>query len=204
MSPYKLGLTGSIGMGKSTTAKMFAEAGIPVFDSDAVVHALYAAGGDAVAPVEAAFPGVVTRTGISREKLSEALARDPSGFDRLNAIVHPLVAARRADFLEAAAKSGQDLVIFDIPLLFETGGEAWVDGVLVVTAPADIQAARVLERPGMTREKFAQILSRQMPDEEKRNRADFIIDTSKGFDFARKAVDELIAKLSHQSNHGTH
>lgn len=196
MRLYKLGLTGSIGMGKSTTAKMFAEAGIPVFDSDAVVHALYAPGGEAVGPVGQAFPGVVTDDGVSREKLSAALAEDPSGFDRLNAIVHPLVAARRADFLETASRSGHRLVVFDIPLLFETGGDTSVDGILVVTAPASVQADRVLERPGMTRQKYLQILSRQLPDEEKRQRADFIIDTSRGMDAARKAVDELIARLS--------
>lgn len=202
MSVYRLGLTGSIGMGKSTTARMFAESGIPVFDSDAIVHELYAPGGEAVEPVGKAFPGVVDDSGISREKLSAALAGDPSGFDRLNAIVHPLVAARRARFLEEAESGGKTLVVFDIPLLYETGGEAAVDGILVVTAPADVQAARVLQRPGMTRRKFDQILSRQLPDAEKRARADFTIDTSQGLEAARKDVEELIAKLSRPANQG--
>lgn len=200
MAIYKLGLTGSIGMGKSTTADMFADAGIPVFDSDAVVHRLYAPGGAAVGPVEAAFPGVTEQQGVSRAKLSEALARDPQGFDRLNAIVHPLVAREREVFLSRAQSDGHALVVFDIPLLFETGGEAHVDGVLVVTAPADVQRSRVLSRPGMTEDKLEQILARQTPDAEKRQRADFLIDTSKGMDAARKAVDSLIAELSAASN----
>lgn len=200
MGLYKLGLTGSIGMGKSTTARMFADAGVPVFDSDAVVHRLYAPGGAAVDVVEAAFPGVVEDGAISRDKLSAALARNASGFDRLNAIVHPLVAAEREGFLADAVAAGHELVVFDIPLLFETGGDALVDGILVVTAPADVQRARVLARPGMTEEKFTQILNRQTPDAEKRQRADFIIDTSHGLEAAQKAVDSVIAELSARSN----
>jgi dephospho-CoA kinase len=197
---YKLGLTGSIGMGKSTTARMFARAGVPVFDSDAVVHRLYTQGGAAVAPVEAAFPGVTEAGAISRQKLSAALSRDPSGFDRLNRIVHPLVAEERARFLAQAKAGRHELVVFDIPLLFETGSEAFVDGVLVVTAPADVQRERVLSRSGMTEEKFAKILARQTPDAEKRARADFLIDTSEGLEAAQKAVESLIAELSARSN----
>jgi dephospho-CoA kinase len=200
MTICRLGLTGSIGMGKSTTARMFAEAGVPVFDSDAVVHRLYAAGGAAVAPVAAAFPGVVEDGAISRPKLSAALAGDSGGFDRLNAIVHPLVAREREHFLAEAEADGHRLVVFDIPLLFETGGDALVDGVLVVTAPESVQRQRVLARPGMTDAKLDQILSRQTPDAEKRERADFIIDTSEGLDAARKAVDSLIVELSERSN----
>jgi len=200
MSVFKLGLTGSIGMGKSTTANMFREAGIPVFDSDAVVHELYAKGGEAVPYIAAAFPNSVENGEVSRASLSKALQADPSGFDRLNAIVHPLVSDRRQAFLENARKRGATIVVFDIPLLFETGGETSVDGVLAVTAPADVQRARVLARGGMTQEKFKQILTRQTPDAEKRKRADFLIDTSLGLEAARKSVEELIAKLKNNAN----
>lgn len=200
MSIYKLGLTGSIGMGKSTTASMFREAGIPVFDSDAVVHQLYGPGGKAVPLIATAFPGSVENGIVSRTKLSEMLASDSTGFDRLNSIVHPLVAECRHEFLKHAKREGEELVVFDIPLLFETGGEASVDGVLVVTAPADIQRDRVLARKGMTMARFEQILSRQTPDSEKRERADFVIDTSGGMSEARKAVDALIFKLKADPN----
>lgn len=200
MSIYKLGLTGSIGMGKSTTAKMFRDAGIPVFDSDAVVHSLYARGGKAVPIIEAAFPGSVIGGEVSRARLSDALAANPSGFDRLNAIVHPLVAAKRQAFLEEARLAGASLVVFDIPLLFETGAETGVDGILVVTAPEAVQRERVLGREGMTEAKFKQILSRQVPDAEKRKRADFLIDTSLGLDVARNSVEELISGLKAGSN----
>ena len=204
MSIYKLGLTGSIGMGKSTTAAMFRDAGIPVFDSDAVVHQLYGPGGKAVPLIKAAFPGCVENDAVSRTKLSEALASDPTGFDRLNAIVHPLVAEARHEFVRQAAIKCEPLVVFDIPLLFETGGETGVDGVLVVSAPAEVQRDRVLAREGMTLAKFNQILSRQTPDSEKRARADFIIDTSEGIGAARKAVDELISKLKRRPNQASH
>lgn len=200
MSVYKLGITGSIGMGKSTTAKMFREAGIPVFDSDAVVHELYARGGKAVPLIEAAFPGVIDNGEVCREKLSSALAADPTGFDRLNALVHPLVLETRQAFLEDTRKNGAPLVVFDIPLLFETGAEASVDGILVVTAPEEVQRERVMGRAGMTEAKFKQILSRQIPDAEKRKRADFLIDTSLGYEAARKSVEELIAELKAGSN----
>ncbi len=200
MSIYKLGLTGSIGMGKSTTANMFRDAGIPVFDSDAAVHALYARGGEAVPLIRAAFPGSVENGEVSRAKLSESLARSPTGFDRLNAIVHPLVNARKQAFLDEARKNGASLVVLDIPLLFETGAEKSVDGILVVTAPEDVQRGRVLEREGMTAAKFRQILSRQLPDAEKRKRADYLIDTSLGLEAARKSVQALIAELKSGAN----
>jgi len=190
-------------MGKSTTASMFAAAGIPVFDSDAIVHDLYAKGGAAVKPVSEAFPEILDNGSISRSSLSRSLTDNPAGFEKLNRIVHPLVAEERSRFLDAAHADGAELVVFDIPLLFETGGHDLVDGVLVVTAPAAIQRERVLGRTGMTEEKFASILARQVPDAEKRARADFIIDTSEGLESARKAVDDLILHLKAQTNHDT-
>lgn len=187
-----LGLTGSIGMGKSTTAGLFAEAGCPVWDADAAVHRLYGPGGAAVAPVAAAFPGVEVEGAIDRTRLAAALAADPDGFTRLERIVHPLVAADRAAALAAAAAMGATVAVADIPLLFETGAEGQVDAVVVVTAPAEVQAARVLARPGMTPERFAALLARQTPDAEKRRRADFVIDTSQGLDAARAAVADIL------------
>lgn len=190
-----LGLTGSIGMGKSATAKLFAEAGVPVFDSDACVHELYAEGGAAVEPVGEAFPGVVIDGAINRERLSAQLRADPSGFERLEAIVHPLVSVARETFLSGAAEKGADLVLFDIPLLFETGGDAHVDAIIVVSAPDDVRRARVLERPGMTEEKLDAIIARQMPDAEKRARADHVIETSGGIEDARQQVTDLLNQL---------
>ncbi|RZJ93851.1 MAG: dephospho-CoA kinase, partial [Brevundimonas sp.] len=177
-----LGLTGSIGMGKSTTADMFAEAGAVVWNADEAVHRLYAPGGAAVGPVGEAFPGVVVDGAVDRARLAEALGRDDRAFKRLEAIVHPLVAAGRLNDLAAAKAQGVRLVVLDIPLLYETGGEALVDAVVVVTAPAEVQRARVLARPGMTAERFEAILARQVPDAEKRRRADFIVDTGGGLD----------------------
>lgn len=188
-----IGLTGSIGMGKSTTAAMFLDEGIPVNDSDAVVHDLYRS--EAVAPVGAAFPGTVIDGAIDRAELGRQLSRQPDGFRRLEAIVHPLVRQREARFLEKQKTSGTDLVLLDIPLLFETGGENRVDTVVVVTCDPQIQRQRVLARPGMTEEKFRLILDRQMPDAEKRDRADFIIDTGSGIDTARARVRQIIALL---------
>jgi len=199
MSVYKLGLTGSIGMGKSTTVDMFREAGVPVFDSDAVVHALYGPGGDALPAMTQAFPDCIEDGVVSRTRLSAHLAENPADFDRLNAIVHPLVAEKRAEFLRQAEADNAPLVVFDIPLLFETGSDRMVDGILVVTAPENVQRERVLSRPGMTPSRLDQILARQTPDDEKRRRADFIIDTSKGMASARKSVEELIAKLKPDS-----
>ena len=191
-----LGLTGSIGMGKSTTANLFAERGAAVWNADAAVHALYAPGGEAVAPVEAAFPGVTTTDrGVDREKLSKALAADPAGFARLEAIVHPLGAAGRAADLARAEAEGVALAVLDIPLLFETGGDAMVDAVVVVTAPEAVQRERVLARPGMTAEKLDAILARQTPDAEKRRRADFIVDTGRGLDVARTQVRSIIDRV---------
>ncbi|PZR32075.1 dephospho-CoA kinase [Caulobacter segnis] len=190
-----LGLTGSIGMGKSTTAAMFEAEGVPVYDSDAAVHALYAVGGAAVAPVEAAFPGVVTNGAIDRAKLSAKVVGDPEALAKLEAIVHPLVGAHRIGFFEKAQAEGRDIVVLDVPLLFETGGQKSVDKVVVVSAPADVQRARVLARPEMTPEKFEAILARQLPDAEKRARADFVIDTGQGLEHARAQVRDLLTLL---------
>lgn len=191
-----IGLTGSIGMGKSATAGMFAEEGIPVSESDAVVHRLYAKGGAAVVPVARAFPDVVSDGGIDRQKLVRHLSHKPEDFARLEAIVHPLVRAEQEKFLDDARRSKVPLAVLDIPLLFETGRDRDVDRIVVVSAPADIQRARVLARPGMTEEKFAGILARQLPDAEKRARADFIVDSARGFDHARTEVRRIIAELS--------
>lgn len=188
-----IGLTGSIGMGKSTTAGFFADEGVPVTSADAIVHALYRE--EAVAPVQAAFPGTVSAGVVDRERLSAALMNDPGGFARLEAIVHPLVRARETAFVEQARAAGNAFCLLDIPLLFETGGEARVDKVVVVTCDPEIQRARVLARPGMTEEKFASILARQMPDAEKRARADYIVDTGAGLDAARQSVRDILAEL---------
>ena len=187
-----LGLTGSIGMGKSTTSRMFADAGAMVWDADAAVHRLYAPGGAAVAPLGEAFPGVVVDGMVDRTLLAEALGQDESAFKRLEAIVHPLVAQSRSDDLARAREEGMRLAVLDIPLLFETGGDQWVDGVVVVTADARTQRQRVLERPGMTEERFEAILNRQMPDAEKRARADFIVDTGHGLEAAQAAVTHIV------------
>ena len=197
-----IGLTGSIGMGKSTTANMFAEEGVPVFDADAAVHALYAPGGDAVAEIEAAFPGTTGSQGVDRTRLSEALARDPAGFEKLEAIVHPLVAAARESFIEEARAAGCWAVLLDIPLLFESGREDAFDVLVVVSAPEDVQRQRVRARPGMTVEKFEAIKARQTPDHEKRTRADFVVDSSKGLADAREQVKRIIAVLRPAANDG--
>ncbi|MFB2567175.1 dephospho-CoA kinase [Rhizobium sp. IMFF44] len=189
----KIGLTGSIGMGKSTSAKLFAEAGIPVNDSDAVVHDLYS--GEAVPLVEAAFPGTTSSGKVDRQELSRKLAGDPSGFKRLETIVHPLVRERERQFLERQRKAGADMVMLDIPLLFETGADKRVDKIVVVSCDPQIQRERVLARPGMTEEKFNMILSRQTPDVEKRARADYVIDTGGSIEAAGEQVREIIADL---------
>ena len=190
-----LGLTGSIGMGKSTTSAMFEDQGAVVWNADAAVHRLYASGGAAVAPIAEAFPGVVVADAVDRTRLAEVLGRDDMAFKRLEAIVHPLVARGRADDLAAAQARGVKLAVLDIPLLFETGGETAVDAVVVVTADAEVQRQRVLARPGMTEERFAAILERQTPDAEKRRRADFIVDTGHGLDAARATVGEIVATV---------
>ncbi|MER9053344.1 dephospho-CoA kinase [Mesorhizobium sp. M0910] len=188
-----LGLTGSIGMGKSTTAKMFAEAGVPVHDSDEAVHRLYA--GKAAPLVEAAFPGTTRSGAVDRAALAERVLGDAPALQRLEAIIHPLVRADADAFLAENRAAGAPLAVLDIPLLFETGGGNRVDKVVVVTAPPEVQRARVLARPGMNEEKLASILARQVPDAEKRRRADFVIDTGQGFDAARAAVKAIIAEL---------
>lgn len=190
-----LGLTGSIGMGKSTTATLFEAEGVPVYDSDAAVHALYASGGAAVAPVEAAFPGVVVNGAIDRAKLSAQVVGNSEALAKLEAIVHPLVGAHRIGFFEKAQAEGHEIVVLDIPLLFETGGEKKVDKVVVVSAPSDLQRARVLARPEMTPAKFEAILARQTPDAEKRARADFVIDTGQGIEHAHRQVRDLLTLL---------
>lgn len=190
-----VGLTGSIGMGKSATAAMFAEEGCPVYDADAEVHRLYAPGGAAVGPVGEAFPGVVENGAVNRAKLSDRVVGDPAALDRLNKIVWPLMGANRRAFFEKAEADGVDIVVLDIPLLLETGGERNMDAVVVVSAPADIQRERVLAREGMSEAKLDGILARQMVDEEKRAKAHFVVDTSRGFEPARAQVRDIIAKL---------
>lgn len=190
-----LGLTGSIGMGKSTTAAMFQDAGVPVYDADAAVHALYAAGGAAGPLLEAAFPGVTRDGAVDRAALGARVLGDADALRRLEAIVHPLVGHSRAGFFEAATAAGADVMVLDIPLLFETGGERNVDAVVVVSAPAEVQRERVLARPGMTEEKLAAILARQLPDGEKRARADYVIDTGQGLEAARARVTEVLTAV---------
>ncbi|MBS0333514.1 MAG: dephospho-CoA kinase [Proteobacteria bacterium] len=190
-----VGLTGSIGMGKSTTAAMFRDAGVPVYDADAAVHALYDVGGAAVGPVGEAFPGVVKNGCVDREALRQAVLGQPEALKRLNAIVHPLVGRDRIGFFQRAEADKADLVVLDIPLLFETGGHANVDAVVVVSAPAEVQRERVLARPGMTPERLDAILAQQLADAEKRARAHFVVDTSRGLEPAREQVAEIIAAL---------
>ncbi|CDX27638.1 Dephospho-CoA kinase [Mesorhizobium plurifarium] len=189
-----LGLTGSIGMGKSATAKMFAEAGVPVHDSDETVHRLYS--GKAAPLVEAAFPGTTEAGVVDRVKLAGQVLADPAALKKLEAIIHPLVRADADAFLEKHRAAGAPLAVLDIPLLFETGGRNRVDKVVVVTASPEIQRERVLARPGMSEEKFLSILAKQVPDAEKRRQADFIIDTGNGFEAARKAVGAVIGELT--------
>lgn len=189
-----LGLTGSIGMGKSTTAKMFADAGVPVHDSDAVVHQLYAS--RAAPLIEQTFPGTVCNGIVDRDRLSKAVLDNPEALRRLETIVHPLVSEERERFLRKQQAAGKNLVLLDIPLLFEVGAEKLVDKIVVVTADAEIQRARVLDRPGMSEDKFRSILARQVPDAEKRAKADFLIDTGKGMDAARGDVRRIITELS--------
>ncbi len=190
-----LGLTGSIGMGKSATASLFRDAGIPVYDADAAVHALYAEGGAAVAPIEDVFPGVTEKGAIDRQKLRARVLDDPDAMKRLEAIVHPLAGEAQLDFRHRAKEEGAPFAVLDIPLLFETGGNKHCTYTLVVSAPADIQRARVLARPGMTAEAFEAILARQIPDADKRAKADFILSTAHGFDFARDHVRAIIALM---------
>ena len=187
---FVLGLTGSLGMGKSTTARFFAEEGVPVHDADAVVHCLY--DGEAAAAIEAAFPGTTTAGKVDREKLAARVLGDSGALKRLEAIVHPLVQEAERRLLAEAEARGEKVAVLDIPLLFETGGEERVDAVVVVSAPAGVQRSRALERPGMTADKLDAILAKQMPDDEKRRRADFVVDTSRGFEAARAEVRAIL------------
>jgi dephospho-CoA kinase len=191
---FVLGLTGSIGMGKSTTAAMFRAAGVKVHDSDAAVHALYR--GPAVPLVEAAFPGTVQNDSVDREELARRVIGDPAAMALLEAIVHPLVKAERVAFLAEARAADERLVVVDIPLLFETGAQRDVDAVLLVTASEAVQKARIAARPGMTDAKLAAIMTRQMPDSDKRKLADFIIDTSAGMKDTQRQVDDLLARIA--------
>jgi dephospho-CoA kinase len=191
---FVLGLTGSVAMGKSTTARFFAEEGVPVHDADSVVHRLYE--GDAVPLIEAAFPGTTANGKVDRVKLGSRVMGDLAALRQLEAIVHPLVQDAEAHFLAEAEAKGAPVVLLDIPLLFETGGNQRVDAVVVATAPPEVQRARVLERPGMTPQRLEAMLARQMPDSEKRLRADFIVDTSRGFDDARAQVREILTKVA--------
>ena len=191
-----IGLTGSIGMGKSTTAAMFREAGIPVYDADAEVHKAYDVGGAAVEPVGAAFPGVVREGRIDREELRKRVLGNPEALKVLNGIVHPIVGRARAAVFEAAQAQGADMVILDVPLIFETGGEKNMHKVIVVSAPPEMQRARVLAREGMTPERLDAILAQQVPDAEKRARADFIVDSGQGFEAAREQVREILRRVA--------
>ena len=188
-----LGLTGSIGMGKSTAGNMFADRGIPVISADEIVHDLYSGRGAPL--IEAAFPGTVIDGTVDREKLSAAVVGNETAFKRLEAIVHPLVEEERQLFVERQWKAGKPLVVLDIPLLYEGGGERHVDRVLVVSCSADLQRERVLKRPGMTEEKFQAILARQVPDAEKRARADYVVDTSGTFEETRAQVDAIVDRI---------
>lgn len=188
-----IGLTGSIGMGKTTTARLFAQEGVPVLDSDEVVHALYRA--EAVPLIETAFPGTTVSGTVDRQKLGDILRQNPANFTKLEEIVHPLVRKKQEAFLAQAANDDRPFALLDIPLLFETGAERRVDKVVVVSCAPDIQRERVLSRPGMTEEKFAMILARQLPDAEKRRRADFVVDSGNGVEAARDQVKEILQTL---------
>ena len=185
-----LGLTGSIGMGKSTTAKLFAEAGVPVYDADATVHKIYE--GEAVPAIEAAFPGTTADGKVDRAKLAAKVVHDPAAMKQLEAIVHPMLRAYHQKFLDDAEKSGATVAVVDVPLLFETGGDKRVDAVVVVTTSSENQRERILARGTMTSEALDSILARQMPDEEKRGRADFIVDTSHGLDPVRERIRDIL------------
>ena len=187
-----LGLTGSIGMGKSTTARLFAEAGVPVYDADATVHRLYE--GEAAPAIEAAFPGTTADGKVDRNKLSARVVHDPAAMKQLEQIVHPMLGASRQKFMDDAERSGAPIVVVDVPLLFETGGEKRVDAVVVVTTTPEAQRQRILTRDNMTDEKLDAILARQLPDAEKRKRADFVVDTSHGLDPVRARIRDILAE----------
>ena len=188
-----LGLTGSIGMGKSTTAKLFAEAGVPVYDADATVHRVYE--GEAVPAIEAAFPGTTSDGKVDRAKLSATVVQDPAAIQRLEQIVHPMLRSYHQKFLQDAEQAGAPVVVMDVPLLFETGGEKRVDAVVVVTTAPEVQRERILARGTMTAETLDAILARQTPDAEKRRRADFVVDTSHGLDPVRVRIRDILAEV---------
>lgn len=192
-----IGLTGSIGMGKSTTAQMFADLGCPVFDADAAVHQLYAKGGRAVPLIRAVFPDAILDGAVDRKRLGDHMRADPLNLKVLESFIHPWVGELRAAFLAKAKSEKVKAVIFDVPLLFETGGDKHVDVTVVVSAPAAIQRERVMSRPGMTEDLFAMILSKQMPDAQKRKRADYIVETDKGLDVARGQVADILKRILH-------
>jgi dephospho-CoA kinase len=191
---FVIGLTGSIGMGKSTTARFFAEAGVPVHDADATVHRLY--DGEAAPAIEAAFPGTTSGGKVDRVKLAARVLDDKAALRQLESIVHPLVREAETRFLAEAERNGAPVVVLDIPLLFETGGQERVDAVVTVSAPAELQRARLLERAGMTQEKLEALIANQLPDAEKRRRADFILDSSQGFEAARNQVAEILRQVA--------
>ena len=188
-----LGLTGSIGMGKSTTAKLFTEAGVPVYDADATVHRIYE--GEAAPAIEAAFPGTTVNGRVDRARLSERVMHDPAAIRRLEQIVHPMLRSHHQKFLEEAEKSGAPVAVMDVPLLYETGGETRVDAVVVVTTSPEVQRERILARENMTGEKLDAILARQLPDAEKRKRADFVVDTSHGLEPVRAQITHILAEV---------
>ena len=191
---FVIGLTGSIAMGKSTTARLFAEEGVPVHDADSAVHRLYEA--EATPLIETAFPGTTTGGRVDREKLAQRVLGDTAAIKKLETIVHPLVRKAEERFLAEAERKGAGVAVLDIPLLFETGGDKRCDAVVVVSAPFDVQRSRAFERPGMTEKKFSAILAKQMPDADKRARGDFVVDTSKGFDTARAQVRDILARVA--------
>ncbi|MGD0191916.1 MAG: dephospho-CoA kinase [Rhizomicrobium sp.] len=193
--PYLIGLTGSIGMGKTATANMFARLGIPVYDADAAVHRLYERGGAAVEEIARAFPGSVSDGRVDRGRLGAMVADDRDAFRKLEGIVHPLVAREQQEFLNTLAADGADIAVLDIPLLFESGGHARMDAVVVVSAPGHVQRERVLARPGMTEERLNAILAKQMPDAEKRAQAHFVVETDKGLDHAFEQVKNIVKAL---------
>jgi dephospho-CoA kinase len=192
--PFVLCLTGSLAMGKSTAARFFAECGVPVHDSDAVVHALYE--GEAAALIEQAFPGSTSGGKVDRGKLAEMVVNDHAALARLEAIIHPLVSASRNKFLAEAQAGGASVVVVDIPLLFETDAQSQCDAVVVVSAPAEAQRRRALDRTGMTEQKFATLLAKQLPDAEKRRRADFVVDSSQGFDHTRAQIRDILRTVA--------
>jgi dephospho-CoA kinase len=191
---FILGLTGSIGMGKSTTAKFFAEAGVPVHDADAAVHRLY--DGEAAPLIEAVFPGTTANGKVDRNKLAARVVAQPGDFKKLETLVHPLVRQAEQRFLAEAEQRGAPAAVLDIPLLYETGAEKRCDAVVVVSAPPDLQRQRAFDRPGMTEQRFAAIIAKQMPDAEKRRRADFVVDSSKGLDAARAQVRDILRAVA--------